>query len=512
MDKKDILKYLVIYIIIAVGINYFFSKKLNQEEIGTLINLETGKISVSRPMELNLNILKTPINKEFKIKKQEDDQIITKNSRNGEIQFSSFYGAPCSFKYCHPITKKFITLFDRQNTHTPPLLLVINGVAITNYKASINEAEDIIKFTTAVNKIEIIRTYTIKENLIESTLDIKGDGIETIDSIQIISEEFSPIERDKAEGFFSYNPEEKIIKLSEINQKPLLHAVILKPEITGFQSTYFSQAIIQKNMFDRAFLDIKTNDAMEKKTYYYLEKTEFEKSSKEISIMFFWYCGAKIISSLKAADERLPLILEQGLFSKIANFLFSIISFLLFSFKNVGISLIIFALALKLLTVPFLKKIKESNQISKEYQQKLEYIKAKYHDDPKKKSEEELLLIKKYGIFPGFSARIPQIVHIFIMISLPSFLKSNILFYQVPVGLWMQDASVPDKYFILPLFCFVFAYLQINDAKLTPMVKIALLIAILIGMYAFSFLASGMQLFIVTGLVLSYFEKKFLLI
>jgi membrane protein insertase Oxa1/YidC/SpoIIIJ len=512
MDKKDILKYLVIYIIIAMGINYFFSKRLNQEEIGTLVNLEAGKISVSRPMELDLNILKTPINKEFKIKKQEDDQIITKNTQNGEIEFSSFYGTPISFKYRHPITEKFITLFDRQSTHTPPLLLVINGLAITNYEGSINEAGDVIRFTTTVNKTKIVRTYTIKENLIESTLDIKGNGTNEIDSIQIISEEFSPIERDKADGFFSYHPEEKIIKLSEINSKPLLHAVILKPEITGFQSTYFSQAIIQKNMFDRAFLDIKTNDAMEKKTYYYLEKTEFEECSKEISLTFSWYCGAKILSSLKAADERLPLILEQGLFSKIANFLFFIISFLLFTFKNVGISLIIFALALKLLTIPFLKQIKESNQISKEYQQKLEYIKAKYHDDQKKKSEEELLLIKKYGIFPGFSARIPQILHIFIMISLPSFLKSNILFYQVPVGLWMHDASVPDKYFILPLFCLLFAYLQINDAKLTPMVKIAILIAIIIGMYAFSFLASGMQLFIVTGLVLSYFEKKFLLI
>ena len=53
---------------------------------------------------------------------------------------------------------------------------------------------------------------------------------------------------------FSYHPEEKIIKLSEVNFKPLLHAVILKPEITGFQSTYFSQAIIQKHMFDQAFL------------------------------------------------------------------------------------------------------------------------------------------------------------------------------------------------------------------------------------------------------------------
>jgi YidC/Oxa1 family membrane protein insertase len=259
-------------------------------------------------------------------------------------------------------------------------------------------------------------------------------------------------------------------------------------------------------------MDELTNDAMEKKVYYFLEKTEFDRKSKDISLSFTWYCGAKNLSALKAADERLPLILEQGFFGKIAHILFSAITFFVTVFKNVGIAIILFSLGLKLITLPFLKKMKESSQISKEYQQKLEYIKTKYHDDPKRKSEEELLLIKKYGIFPGFMGWIPQILHIFVMISLPGFLKSQILFYQVPVGLWITNASLPDQYFFLPLCCFIFAYLGIKDAKMTPMIKIAALILISIGMYAFSFLAAAMQVFVVTGLVLNYLEKKFLLV
>ena len=518
MEKKDILKYLIIYIIGALALNYFFSKKASYaNDIGTVVGIEHHTLHTSRPVSLDLAALKNPINK--LIERPEavahQDQTIYIETAEGKFGFSSYTGAPISYHYFHPITKKFIPVFDytdEEKNRISPLSLSLNNRMILNYQTQINEneKEKNISFKTTQNEITINRTYIIKESNIESHITVENPHKLPIHSIQLISEEGSLIDQDERKGFFIYNPEEKILKFSVANPIPFANSVIFKPEIIGLQSTFFSQSIIQKNSFDRAFFQIQVDEKSQKQGYYFIEKSVFD-SLDFISLSFSWYCGPKLLKPLETADTRLPLILEQGFFSKISNFFFTIIFYFVSVFKNLGVSLILFALLIKMLVLPFVSHIRESNRLSKEFQQKLEYVKAKYHDDPKKKSEEEMLLIKKYGIFPGFLARVPQLINVFVMITLPSFLKSNILFYHVPVGFWMTDASLPDKYFILPIICFLFAYLQINNTKMTPMMKIGVLILVLICMYAFSFLASGMQLFIVTGLVLGYFENKLLL-
>jgi YidC/Oxa1 family membrane protein insertase len=203
--------------------------------------------------------------------------------------------------------------------------------------------------------------------------------------------------------------------------------------------------------------------------------------------------------------------MEFGIFSKISQVFMSFIFFLTSIFNNFGIALLLFTALTKLIIIPFASSIKEQQKKSKEFQQKLEYVKAKYHDDPDKKLIEETALFKKYGMFPGFTSNIPQALNFFILFSLQTCLKKNIMLYQVPLGLWLTDATTPDKYYVLPIVFIVFMYLNINKSKMSPMIKITILMVFVLLIYMFSFWASSIQLFIVAGIVGRYIETTYLL-
>lgn len=514
------IKYIILYIVCAFLINYFFVKKSHLEEnVGTVLLLNNNTITSSKPIQLDINLLKYPVNKTIHFSHTKDitlntDDTIFVKTNNGTLGFHSFTGAPIYFEYLHPITKKLIMVFDYtnqklENTYSPLLLLIDNTIINDyhmEYKENENNKKEII-FYKNYNGYEIKRIYKINDEYIDSTIQIENPKNVPIKSIKLLNQENSFFEKDELKGAYIYNTEDKIVKLTTANEISLLQSLILNPEIIGLQSTYFTQGIIQKNIFERAYFDFTTDESNKKYLYYFLEKSHFT-SYENIDLTFKWYCRAKINSDLGEIDERLPLIMEYGFFAKLSNGLFFIVFYLVSLVHSLGLALIIFIIFCKLLVLPFGKYIKESNRNSKEFQQKLEYLKAKYHDDPKKKSEEEMLLIKKYGILPGFVARLPQVFNILIMISLPSFLKYNILLYQVPLGLWITDASLPDKYFILPIICFIFIYLHINNTKLTPMMKIGIIIFSCICLYGFAYFSSGMQLFILIGLISGYIENK----
>lgn len=153
----------------------------------------------------------------------------------------------------------------------------------------------------------------------------------------------------------------------------------------------------------------------------------------------------------------------------------------------------------------FLNHIKKN----KELQQKLEYIKTKYHDNPEMKRHEEMLAYQKFGFMPFFISSIPQLFNFFVIISLQGIMRKNVLLYKMPIGLWLSDAMLPDPYYILPILFLIMLYITINNLKqVSPMVKIAILSGAIILVYFYSYWSSAMQLFVVSGLIMNYIENK----
>lgn len=515
MDKKDIIKYILVYIIISIAINYFVSKKsVKKNENSTVIRIENNTIISNKPINIDMSLLENKINKQFSstsIYDQNASENITLEKDGNTYVFSSYSGSPISYKYLQKLTKKELKAFDyniNQNGIVFPLAMIIDNKLITDFNIDFShEDKNVVVFYKEYNGCTIIRKYLLNNDMVECEIEIINPNNKNIGSVQIVSEEQILLHKDESEGAFSYNEDEKIIKFLEKNDLILDQSIVLNPEIVGLQSNFFVQAIVQKdNSFDRAFFQKNDNNTIR----YFLESRIVK--NKNTKLFFNWYIGPKIYSILNLVDERLSLIMEYGIFSKISQFIMSFVFLLTSLFNNFGIALLIFIALTKLILIPFAASIKENNKKSKEFQQKLEYVKAKYHDDPEKKSIEEMALFKKYGMFPGFTAKIPQILNLFIVLSLQSVLKKNIMLYQVPLGFWLTDASLPDQYYVLPMIFIIFMYLNVNSMKMAPMIKIAILMAMILFIYLFSFWASSIQLFIVAGVVAGYLENTYLLI
>ncbi len=512
MDKQTIIKYILAYIAISLIINYFFTKKTIKNNDSTVIRIDNNnKIISNKPINIDISLLENKIDREFtfNINENQNNEYIELKNNNNTYIFSSYTGSPIIYKYIQPITKKELTSFDySSNKSIPPLSIIIDNKVITDFHIdSSNEDKNVVIFYKKYNGYTIVRKYFIKENNIFCEIFIENPNNKNIGNIKIASEEQLLLQKDETEGAFSYNEDEKIIKFLYQNELIIDQSVVLNPEIVGIQSNFFTQAIIQNdNSFIKAFFKKNSNNYIT----YFLESKKITDVNTKLS--FNWYIGPKIYSDLKSIDTRLALIMEYGIFAKISQIFISFLFLLTSIFNNFGIALLLFIILTKLISIPFMPYIKEGNKKNKEFTQKLEYIKAKYHNDPEKKSTEEMELFKKYGMFGGWISKIPQVFNIFILISLQSILKKNIIIYQVPLGLWLTDASSPDQYYILPIIFLIFIYLNIKNNKMTPMVKIAILMAMIFFIYIFSFWASSIQLFIVAGVIAGYLETTYLLI
>ncbi len=500
-------------------VNYFVRGQTIKNENNIVIRMDNRKIISNKPVDIDISLLEEPISKEVingntndnntNDNNTNDNTIISLSSGDNLYKFSTYTGAPIAYQYTHCITKEVFSVFNYIDNYTDisPLTLTIDDKVITNFQLDNTlSVDNTIVFYKKMNGFKIIRKYTINNNgVIESEIEIDNTQHTPIGIIKLVSQENTLLAKDESEGAFCYNDDEKIIKFVSQNDLILDQTVILKPELTGFQSNFFTQVIMQKDSFYRSYFKKNHKNVI-------LNFTEAGVIKNETNILFFsWYAGPKIYANLDKVDSKLSLIMEYGWFAKISQLFLSFIFLLTSLCNSFGIALILFVFLTKLLFIPFASSIREKKKKTKEFQQRMDYINAKYHDDPEKKNVETMALYKKYGMFPGLSSNIPQLFNFFIVIALQSVLKKTIMLYKLPVGLWLTDATLPDKYYILPIIFLCTMYLNINNMKISPMMKIAALFIFILFIYFFSFWASSVQLFIVLGIVFSYIETTYIL-
>ena len=138
--------------------------------------------------------------------------------------------------------------------------------------------------------------------------------------------------------------------------------------------------------------------------------------------------------------------------------------------SNLGWSIIILTIFIKLILIPFVIPTYKNMKKQKDIKPQLDKLKEKYKTDKQKFAEEQMKLFKEHGINPT-SGCLSQVVMIFVLIGLYqvvqnfstaqllSDLNSNFYFdfLKFSEGLktntmfWFLDMSKPDTTYILPL-------------------------------------------------------------
>ena len=178
----------------------------------------------------------------------------------------------------------------------------------------------------------------------------------------------------------------------------------------------------------------------------------------------FGYAGPKDYKTLAALDTRLTDVIEYGWFTFIAKPMFSMLQYIYEYVGNWGWTIVILTILVKLVLLPLSHKGMVSMNRLKELAPKIKAIQEKYGNDKQKASMHMMELYKKEGANP-MGGCLPILLQIPVFFAIYRVLINAIELKSSEWILWIEDLSVMDPYFVLPILMGATMYLQ---QKITP--------------------------------------------
>lgn len=169
--------------------------------------------------------------------------------------------------------------------------------------------------------------------------------------------------------------------------------------------------------------------------------------------------GPKDFKYLKNLNIGLERTLDFGLFGFLSIIFLSILNFFYKVTYNYGFSIIILTCILQVFTFPLTRKSFKSMEAMKSLQPKINELKLKYKNDPKRLNVEMMNLYRSRKMNP-FGGCLPMILQIPIFWALFTMLRSAVELRHSPFIFWIKDLSMKDPIYVLPILMGATMFLQ----------------------------------------------------
>ncbi len=184
------------------------------------------------------------------------------------------------------------------------------------------------------------------------------------------------------------------------------------------------------------------------------------------------YLGPKdedILASVEHTFEQANKVIEYGWLGSIAKLILKGINFLYIYIPNYGWALVIFTIFLKILLFPLTYKSSESMAKMQTLQPKIKAIKKKYKNlkDPEQRRQmnmETMQLYKQEKVNP-MGGCLPLLLQMPILFGIFNLLRTSINVRHEPWIFWIQDLSLKDPIYLLPI---LMGISQIIVQKMSP--------------------------------------------
>lgn len=173
------------------------------------------------------------------------------------------------------------------------------------------------------------------------------------------------------------------------------------------------------------------------------------------------YVGPKILKQLQEVAPNLDLTIDFGILWLIAKPLFLVMDFIHDYVGNWGIAIILLTVLIKAIFFHLSAASYRSMANMRRVTPELTRIRETYGDDRQKMSQAMMELYKKEKINP-LGGCLPILVQMPVFIALYWVLLESVELRQAPFFLWIQDLSIKDPYFILPLAMGATMFLQMH--------------------------------------------------
>jgi YidC/Oxa1 family membrane protein insertase len=227
---------------------------------------------------------------------------------------------------------------------------------------------------------------------------------------------------------------------------------------------------------------------------------------------------AQFVSSLFAGPKIQPMMekiapgLELTVDYSVLTFIGKPIYWLLNKIDNVvgnwGVAIIGVTLCIKLLFFPLSQASFKSMAKMRKIQPRLKELQERFADDRPRFNNEMMALYKKEKVNP-LGGCLPILIQIPVFMALYWVLSETVEFRQAPFMLWIQDLSIQDPFYILPLIMGLTMKIQqsLNPAPIDPIqAKVMKMFPIVFTIF-FLFFPAGLVLYWVVNNTLSIIQQ-----
>ncbi|MES0327364.1 MAG: membrane protein insertase YidC [Gammaproteobacteria bacterium] len=218
--------------------------------------------------------------------------------------------------------------------------------------------------------------------------------------------------------------------------------------------------------------------------------------------------GPKLQYKLEEIEPGLELTVDYGILTIIAKPLFWWLDKLHGIFGNWGWAIIFLTITVKLLFYKLSEMSYKSMAKMRKVAPRMKLMKEQFGDDRAAMSKAMMELYKREKINP-MGGCFPILVQIPVFISLYWVLLESVEMRQAPFALWLDNLSVKDPYFVLPVIMGVSMFIQqkLNPAPVDPMQQKIFQIMPFAFTAMFAFFPSGLVLYWVVNNILSITQQ-----
>jgi protein translocase subunit yidC len=220
------------------------------------------------------------------------------------------------------------------------------------------------------------------------------------------------------------------------------------------------------------------------------------------------FVGPKEQSRLDTVAEGLELTVDYGWLTIISKPLFIALDWIHDVVGNWGWSIILLTLGIKLVFYKLSETSYRSMARMRKLQPEMQKLRERHGDDKQTMNQELMQLYKKQKVNP-LGGCLPILIQIPVFIALYWVLLESVELRQAPWVLWIQDLSVRDPFYVLPLLMGFTMFLQqkLNPAPMDPIQQKIMMGLPFVFTVFFMFFPAGLVLYWVTNNSLSILQQ-----
>ncbi len=223
------------------------------------------------------------------------------------------------------------------------------------------------------------------------------------------------------------------------------------------------------------------------------------------------FAGPKIQPVMAQVAQGLELTVDYSVLTFIGKPIYWLLNQLHAITGNWGVAIIGVTLCIKLLFFPLSQASFKSMAKMRKIQPRLKDLQERFKDDRMRFNSEMMALYKKEKVNP-LGGCLPVLVQIPVFMCLYWVLSETVEFRQAPFVFWIQDLSVQDPFYVLPLIMGLTMKIQqlLNPAPIDPVqAKVMAMFPVVFTVF-FLFFPAGLVLYWVVNNTLSILQQWYI--